>query len=154
MSSPTPTFPFPPAVQAQADEAERLAQAGHGEAATRLYQRVLQLAPGHARALSFLAMRAFADGQLAEARRLIEAASAGHPKLALVEANRALILRELGEPEAALEALQAALAHDPGFVPARFAAGELLRGLGRPREAAEQFELGLARLPTGATLPA
>lgn len=149
----TPPTALPAALQAQVDEAERLAQGGHVDAAGRLFQRVLQQVPDHARALSFFAMRAFAEGALDEARRLIEAASAGQPKPALVEANRALILRELGDSDAALEALESALARDPGFVPARFAAGELLLSLGRSREAAEHFDAALARIPTGAQLP-
>jgi hypothetical protein len=51
-----------PKVAALAAEAERLARAGHGQAATRLWEQVLALAPGHAGALNHLGAQALAAG--------------------------------------------------------------------------------------------
>jgi aspartate beta-hydroxylase len=144
----TAPSPFAPAVHALADEAERLARAGQLEAAAAAFARVREAAPQHARALAFFAMRAFAGGQLAEARRLIDAAVAGWPRTALVQAQRGSILLAAGEPEAALAALLAALELDPDFVPARLDAGILLEDLGRASEAVDHFRQALARLPT------
>lgn len=137
----------PPAAQARAEEAERLARAGRHEAAAALYREVLTVVPDHARALNFLAMRALAEGDLAAAQDWIDRAAAGSPRLALVEANRATILYARGEREAALQALLAALELDPEFAPARLDAGLLLDELGRPRDAADHLRRVLAQLP-------
>jgi len=146
-------FTLPPALRAQAAEAERLAQSGHVGAAAQLHQRVLAACPGYSRSLSFLALQALQDNNLAEARRLIDLAAAGEPKIALVEANRALILREQGDLEGALEALQSAIERDPNFLPAMLDAGQLLDELGRPHEAAVQFRLALSKCPPASSLP-
>lgn len=151
MSSQPPHLPGH--LQADADQAERLAQQGQFEPAARLFQRVLAQAPDYSRALSFLAMRAYAEGDLAAARRWIDQATQGQPRLALIEANRALVLQAQGEAPAALAALEAALSLDADFVPARLSAGQLLEAMGRRREANQHYRQVLEKLPAAAKLP-
>ena len=146
-------FALSPPLQALASEAERCAAQGQGDAAERLFRQVLDSAPEYSRALSFLAMRAFAAGRLEEAAGLIQRACAGSPRLALIEANRSLILQELGDVEGALSALDAALKLDPGFVPAYFSAAELLEAQGRTHDAMDHYQNALRRIPGGAALP-
>src|SRR5690606_11933203 len=98
-----------PDVSALADQAEQHARAGRPELAARLYQQVLSRAPDHARALSWFAMQAYGRGDLDRALELIEQACRGQPKLALAEANRALLLQARGDLEGAVAALLAAL---------------------------------------------
>lgn len=151
MNTPTPTPPA--AVRADAEQAERLLQQGQTGAAAQLYQRVLAQAPDHANALNFFAMRAYAEGQLQQAQQWIDRAVQGQPRRALIEANRALILLAQGDSVAALAALEAALALDPDFVPARLDAGHLLEMAGKPREANQHYRQALEKLPPPDRLP-
>jgi len=141
-------------LQAEADQAERLAQQGQVEAATYLFQRVLEQAPDYSIAQNFMAMRAYANGDLAKARHWIDTAVLGQPRLALIEANRALILLAQGDPITALSALEAALELDPEFAPARLDAGQLHEAAGRRHEANRHYRLAIEKLPPPAHLPA
>lgn len=143
MTTPTP----PAALQALADEAERLARLGQAGAAAQAWERVLAAQPAHSRGLAFLAMRAHAAGDLTAARTLIDRAAAGTAPSALVHAQRATILLASGEQALALAALLDALALDPDFVPARLDAAALLEDQGRAREAVEHYRLALKQLP-------
>ena len=142
----TPSLPA--AVQAVADEAERLARNGQIDAAAQAFDRVRAAAPDYSRAQAFFAMHAFSQGDLAQARVLIDRAVAGWPLTALLHAQRATILMAANAREAALDALLSALALDADFVPARLDVGILLEDLGRPREAVEHFRLALGKLPS------
>src|SRR5690606_13777525 len=84
---------------------------------------------------------------------LAERACRGQPRLALAEANRALVLRARGDLDGALQALLAALERDPEFVPARLDAGLLLDQLGRSREAVGHLHAALSKLPPPAPQP-
>lgn len=138
---------IPPQLQARADQAERLAQQGQPAAAARIFEQVLAEAPDYSRALSFFAMQAYMQRDLARARDWIDRAAAGQPKLAVVEAFRARILQDQGEQEPALQALEAALELDPDLLPARLEAGALLEQLGRPNQANQHYRKALANLP-------
>lgn len=151
MSAPAPILPA--ALQAQADQAERLAAQGQVESAARLYQQVLAQAPDYSRGLNFLAMRALGAGDLATARRWIDQAVAGQPRLAAIEANRALVLQAQGDDAGALAALEAALALDPAFLPARLDAGRLHEAAGRLRQATAHYAIAMEQIPAGAQLP-
>ncbi|MBB5015119.1 aspartyl/asparaginyl beta-hydroxylase domain-containing protein [Rehaibacterium terrae] len=151
MSTTAPALPA--SVQAEAEQAERLAQQGQTAAAARLYERVLAVVPDYSRALSFFAMQAYLAGDLPRARDWIERASRGQPRVALIEANRALILRAMGDADGALAAFEAALALDPDFVPARLDAAALLEAMGRRRDANAHYRAALARLPPAEALP-
>ncbi|WP_374603638.1 aspartyl/asparaginyl beta-hydroxylase domain-containing protein [Arenimonas sp.] len=140
----------PVQIQSMAAEAERLAQAGQNDAAARLYREVLAQAPAHAQSAHFLAMHSFAAGRLADARRYIEQACAGQPRAAVVEANRARILLQLRERDAALAAWEAALELDPDFLPVRLDLGMALQDAGRDRDANRHFRFALdqaAKIP-------
>lgn len=144
---------LPTHLHVEAEQAERFAQLGQFEAATRAYQRVLAHVPDYSRALNFLAMRAYAAGDLDMARHWIDQAVQGHPKLALTEANRALVLQAQGDADGSLAALEAALVLDPDFAPARLDAGQLLEVAGRWREANRHYRKALEKLPGPQHLP-
>jgi aspartate beta-hydroxylase len=145
MNTPTPPHI---AVQALADEAERLARQGQWPAAAKAFERLLAAEPSHSRGLAFFAMNAFANGDLTSARDLIDRAAAGTPPSALVHAQRATILLAAGENDNALTALLDALALDPDFVPARLDAARLLEDSGRTREAVEHYQRALSQIPS------
>ena len=148
-----PAPALPDALQALADQAEHYLRLGQFDAAAQAFERLRLAAPDHSRALAFFAMHAHRQGDLASARELIDRAAAGHPRSALVQAQRATILLAGGERETALAALLDALALDPQFVPARLDAAILLEDLGRPREAAEHYRQALLKLPTPPPAP-
>ncbi|ODS61879.1 MAG: hypothetical protein ABS41_11640 [Arenimonas sp. SCN 70-307] len=140
-----------PQIQAMAAEAERLAQSGQAEHAARRYREVLAAAPDHGPAAHFLAMQSFWAGRLEDARRLIEQACAGQPRAAVFEANRGRILAALGNAGGTIEAYEAALALDPGFLPVRLDLAQVLESAGRVREATQHYRAALdqaARIPT------
>jgi aspartate beta-hydroxylase len=136
-----------PALQARADEAEHLARSGNGHLAEKIFAEILAFHPKYSRALNFMAMRALAAGDHKQAQLLIERACAGTPKLALIEANRGLILRQKGLEPQALAAFLCALELDPEFLPAHYEAGQLLEVLGNSREANTHFRKALQRTP-------
>ncbi|WP_295362124.1 aspartyl/asparaginyl beta-hydroxylase domain-containing protein [Arenimonas sp.] len=140
-----------PQIQAMAAEAERLAQSGQAEHAARRYREVLAAAPDHGPAAHFLAMQSFWAGRLEDARRLIEQACAGQPRAAVFEANRGRIFAALGNAGGTIEAYEAALALDPGFLPVRLDLAQVLESAGRVREATQHYRAALdqaARIPT------
>lgn len=136
-----------PALQARADEAEHLARSGHVPAAEKIFNEILVTVPDYSRALNFLAMRAMAAGNVTSAQSLIDRAAAGAPKLALIEANRGLILRRQGLDAEALAAFQEALSIDDGFLPAHFDAGQILEDMGQQSAANRHYEAALHGTP-------
>jgi len=141
---------LPTHLEAKAAQAERFVQSGQTVQASRLFLDILQEDPTHARAAYFLAMTAFAAGNLADARRYIEQAAAGEPKTAIVDASAGQILAACGDTDAAVAAYERALAKDADFLPARLDAGQLLAEQGRTIEANQHYRTAMgqaARLP-------
>lgn len=142
-------------LQQESDQAEQLAKRGNAEAAARLFQSILDQDPGHAPALHFFAMRAFANGDPKGALEMMDRCLAGRPVRALFVANKAKLLHAYhGSDEEILGLLQQATRLDPDFLPAWFDAGALLGKMGRPREANEHYRNALGKIPPGIQLPA
>ena len=141
---------IPAHLQGKAAQAEHYAQTGQMAAASPLFLALAQEAPGYSRAPYFLAMQAFAAGDLAQARRWIEQALAGEPRSALVEASAGQILLACADAPAALAAYERALVLDPDFLPARLDAGHLLADQGRSIDANRHYRAALdqaSRIP-------
>lgn len=136
-----------PQVQALAHEAEQLARAGQRAAAAGAWERVLALAPGHAGALNFQGEAALARGDVAEARRLLQAAASGQPRLAIALANLARVLRMDGDLRGALAALDEAGKLEPGAYAVHFEKASIYEQQARPRDAALAYEMALHLLP-------
>lgn len=149
MSTPTPS-----ALPQLLAEADRLLQQGQMEAASRLFQRILEQVPDESHALNFMAMRAYGAGDLEGARNWCERAAKGQPRLALCHANLGQILQALNDIEGAIAAFEAALALDPDFVPVRLDAGRLHEQAGRQEKANSHYRLALSKLPPPERLPA
>ena len=136
-----------PQVEALAAEAERLARSGQPAAAARLWDQVLALAPEHGAALNFQGQSALARGDLAEARRLLERAARGQPRLAISLANLARVLRATDDPKGALRALDEAGKLEPSAYAVHFEKASIYEQLGRERDAALAYEMALQMLP-------
>jgi len=140
-ASPFELRPPPP----RAEVAARLYEGGHyGEAADTL----LHAQPPPAGALEFsLLTRALANqGQLSEARAWCDRWLAADKLDASGHYLRAVILQELGEHDAARQALQRAVYLRPEQVLAHFALGNLARSAGSAAEAQRHFRNALRLL--------
>lgn len=103
--------------------------------------------PNSAAALEARADRAAGRGGLIEARQLLDAATRAEPGRIEPWLKLAAICRGLGDPAAALAAVEGALAVEPlGFVPLLLKA-DLLDKLGREAEAGETYGYALAQQP-------
>lgn len=121
-------------------EAETAARNRQPEAAVRIWQQVLAVAPEEPRALNALGNWALARGDAAKARQLLAAAAARVPNEPAVQFNLALACRACGDLETAVRHFDLALAGDPYFVHAMFEKGIVLEALNMPREAALTFK--------------
>ncbi len=150
-ASPAELRPPPP----RAEVAARLYEEGHfAEAADTL----LYAQPPPAGAVEFsLLTRALANqGQLSEARAWCDRWLAADKLDAAGHYLRAVILQELGEYDAARQALQRAVYLRPEQVLAHFALGNLARSTGSATEAERHFRNALRllkSLPPDETLP-
>ena len=119
------------------EQAAREAMArGDQRAAIEQWSALLAVAPDHGPALNALGNWHLAKGDASEARDLFRRArdaDLGQPALLF---NLAAAERAAGDPVAALDMLDSALAIDPYFVQAIFQKAVLLEEMNRPREAA------------------
>jgi tetratricopeptide (TPR) repeat protein len=92
-------------------------------------------------------------GLIAEARSRAEEAVRALPGDAALRSALGGLLDLSGEPEAALRELDAALAADPGYDPARVSRGVVLARLGRRSEAEESLRLFLRDRPGSPEAP-
>lgn len=107
--------------------------------AERQYRRAIQLDP-----VSYVARMDFAvflakEGRPVEALQQMLDCAKRHPQNAEVQYRLALILAELNQFQAALTALDKALALEPDFVRALYNRAQLLQFLNRPEEAARDL---------------
>ncbi len=118
-----------------------------------LVERVLGIVPGHPAVLHLHGLILSGLGDLARARRSLEAARRGMPHDPQVANNLGNALGELDEQAAALAAYDAAIGLDPGFAPARLNRAITLDQLGRHDEARVELA-ALARIaaPTAEAL--
>lgn len=142
-----PANPQDAKLAALAGEADRLARQGHATAASRLWEQVLAAAPAHSGALNFFGLAAFSRGDVAEARRLLEAAVRGQPPMAIAHANLARVRLAEGDAQAALADLDRALKLEPDAYAAHLEKAKIYGQLGRPRDQALAYESALMLAP-------
>lgn len=149
--------PKSPSAQAQPNLAYALAEAlalhqqGQLPEAERRYAAILAIKPDHADALHFLGLIKFAEGQPAEALRLIAAAmhAARSPQMFL---NYGIVLNSLNRNEEAVDSFGRAVELAPDFLDAHNSRGVLLDALGRHQEAIESYRRALALAPNSAAI--
>lgn len=139
-----------PRAAALAGEAERLARAGHAQAAARLWDQVLALAPDHAGALNHLGAQALAGGDVATAAALLARAVAGQPRTALAHANLARVRLAQGDTAAALAELDKALKLEPSAFAVHFEKAAIYGRLGREKDQALAYQSALQLMPAAA----
>jgi protein O-GlcNAc transferase len=120
-------------------------QANQLDAALAAYSGILDRAPGHADALHYSGVIHFQQGDLPQARALIERAVALRPGIAAYYANLGNVLKRLGEKDAALSAFERSLALETSQPVIQF--NYVLLELGRSAEAARTLRQVVARRP-------
>lgn len=122
--------------------------------AERVYQRVLQLAPGHPDALHLLGLAAHGRGDAAEAARRIRLAIERRPDETEFHANLALVLQDSGRHDEAIPSARRALALDPRHGAASKCLAASLAATGDLAAAARQYAEAGAISPDDAGLHA
>ena len=114
-------------------------QRGDSAAAGLLWQRILDLAPDHPKALQALSQRAFAQGDPARARLLLERLVQVDGRDQQQWLNLAVVCQALGDDRGEEAALHGALVVDPQDMLALILKGNLMERRGKPHEAARAF---------------
>lgn len=109
------------------------------EQAVTLWRQLLEIADDP-EALNAVGNWHLAHDRPSEARDLLGRAAAADPGQPALHFNLAAACRAAGDPQAALAALDSALAIDPYFVQAIFQKGVLLEEVGQPRDAAHVYQ--------------
>lgn len=141
-------------IRALVDAAERAHSQGNLSEADGLLAQARTESPDHPMVLSAEGVRALRNGNSPEAKALFErviAGGAGSPGLYL---NLASALRDVGDSDGEMAALQSALAIDPYYYLALFQKGSLLEKQGQPRLAAGAFHAALSSIRPGTQIPA
>lgn len=129
------------------EHAGRLAGAGRWDEAEQVWLEVRRRDPQHPRALFSLGVHALKRGDAAAAHALLTAARKLVPSDLLVLMTLAAACQTLGNVEAEREAIEAALAVDPYFLPALLAKGRWLERFGARAGAAATFANALKVAP-------
>lgn len=119
--------------------ADRAVQAQNWVEAERLWGEVLRQSPGHPRALYSLGMHAFVRNDLTGALRLLEQARAAGPGSLSTLNALSVIYGRLGNTSAEIEAIDAALAIEPYFLPGLVAKAGWLERNSTPAAAAAMY---------------
>ncbi len=132
------------ALEAQAVQAARY---GREDDALRLWNRILEIDPDHARTLTALGQRAFRRGDMQAARdafqRIVDVDGADpHQWIHL-----ALACRNLGDEPAEEQAIREALSRDPGELVALLLRANLLERQGKTLQAASAYSAAAAVAP-------
>jgi aspartyl/asparaginyl beta-hydroxylase (cupin superfamily) len=144
---PATTTPSAPAgeIESRALAAEREHRFGD---ALGHWRQLLQLEPGHVRALTACGFDALRQGRLAEARELLTRAAANAPGDDPTPwVNVARVCRQQGDAAAEEQALFRALSIDPCDLLALLLRGQLFERQGRVREAAQAYTAAVAVAP-------
>ena len=124
------------ALEAQATHAS---QAGRHEEALRLWSRILELQPAHARALDILGQLAFRRGDLARARALLERLVRADGRDPQQWVNLAVACQGLKDEAGEEAAIREALSVDAGDLLALLMRGNLLERQGKTHDAARAY---------------
>ncbi len=127
--------------------AHQAVREGRVDEARRLWERVAARAPDDPQAPYVLGFLALQQGQPATARDHLRRSIALRPDDKLAQMTLAVALRETGDIAGELEALMAALAADPYFLPALLSLGAYQERRGQPRLAAGTYRNALKIVP-------
>lgn len=114
-------------------QAGRLAEAG------ALYGELLGEAPGHAHLLNLAGVLNGQQGNIAQARTLLEAAAAADPNNPDIRFNLAQAMEMSGDADGAARAYQRALGDAPGHMPSLLNLGNMLMRADRASDAVTLF---------------
>lgn len=134
-------------------QANQLANAGRWQEAESLWREVHSLNPGHLQALFSLGVHALRRADYTQALQLLDAARVVAPTDTLVLLTLAGLQRELGSPEREIEALDAALAVNPYYLPAMLARGSWFERHHGRKAAAPIYANALKIAPPAERLP-
>ncbi len=136
------------------ERAGRLAGSGRWDEAEQVWLEVRRRDPQHPRALFSLGVHALKRGEGAAAHELLSAARKRAPGDLLVLMTLCAACHHLGLAEGEREAIEAALAVDPYFLPALLAKGGWLERFGTQASAAAMFANALKVAPPQSHWPA
>jgi tetratricopeptide (TPR) repeat protein len=120
--------------------------------ARRLYGEVLAQEPNNAEALHLAGAAAANDGNAGEAIELLTRAARFDPRNPVIHLNLATTLAAVGRREAALAAIEGALAPGPALPLAHRLRGDLLKSAGQLGAALESYARAAALLPQDAAI--
>jgi len=126
-----------------------LEQRDHLEQAEAAFRAGLALEPDHAGCLLHLGITLRVQGRLREASLMLLRARDLRPGDPVAHMQLGTLLRRQKQPEAALQAYDAALAADPGHAPSRINRAITLEEMYRPGEALASYDRLIAELPAG-----
>jgi aspartate beta-hydroxylase len=129
--------------EASFERVQQLARAGRLSAAETVCKRIVAMCPDHPDALNFLASLALRRGDPVRGCALLQQALQVEPRKPLLHKNLAFAYAMRGDFDAALDALNQALALAPDFALAHLHKGEVLESLGRECEALESYYTGV-----------
>ena len=122
------------------ERAQAAHQRGELHAAEQLYREVLARDPAEAVALHFLGVIHWQRGNFAEAEAPMRQSVAARPDLPPFRNNLGLLLRDLHRNREAIEAFEAAIAIDAGYLEARTNLGDTLLRNGEAEAAVAHLE--------------
>jgi predicted TPR repeat methyltransferase len=115
--------------------------------AEAVYERILEVAPTHHRALHYAGVLAHQQGRHDEAVALILKSLDLVPEQADGHSNLGIVLQAQGKWDAAIDAYRRAIALDPGHANAYSNLGVLLRATGKPAEAEAAYRSAIRLNP-------
>ena len=134
--------------------ADRAVQSQRWVEAEQLWTDVLRLSPSHPRALYSLGMHAFQRNDLAGARALLERSRIVAPGFLPTLNALAVVYGRLGDGPAEIDAIDAALAIEPYFLPGLVAKAAWLERNAMPADAAAMYRNVMRVAPAEANWPA
>jgi aspartyl/asparaginyl beta-hydroxylase (cupin superfamily) len=143
-----------PAIGELVEQATRLASSGRWDDAERIWLEIRRREPRHAQALFSLGVHALRRGDGVAARELLVAARAETPSDRLLLMTLCAAQRHLGDAAGEREAIEAALALDPYFLPALIAKASWYERFGTSAAAAAMFANALKVAPPPSHWPA
>lgn len=147
MNSPTSSGNSHNQVNVLTQEARAAAASGDVGRATRLWERVLGIAPDHPEGLLSAGQAHLARGDTSGALALLSRAVEVAPDYSLAHAYLARVHQSVGDLSAALACIDRALDHEPTAWGARFEKAMLLESMQRGREAALAWSTALGHMP-------
>jgi aspartyl/asparaginyl beta-hydroxylase (cupin superfamily) len=143
-----------PSIDQLVERAGHLASTGHWDEAEQVWLEVQKRDPRHARALFSLGVHALKRGDGAASHGLLTSARKLVPNDLLLLMTLSAACQHLGDAEAEREAIDAALAVDPYFLPALLAKGHWLERFGTRAAAAAMLGNALKVAPPESHWPA